>query len=189
MKKLPLSFYRRPAPEVAPELLGKVLTRRSDEGIASGRIVEVEAYGGCDDAASHAYTGIRPRNEVMFGPAGRVYVYFIYGMYHCVNAVTGQNGEGEACLIRALEPARGIDLMIRRRGLNEMRKLTNGPGKICTALHIDRSLNGRLLTSSEIFISDDGYVPRRIERSQRIGIGKAKEKLWRFYIEDNPYVS
>lgn len=175
--------------EVAPELIGKVLSRCSAEGITSGRIVEAEAYGGSDDAASHAYPGMRPRNAVMFGPAGRVYVYFIYGMHYCVNVVTGQIGEGEACLIRALEPMEGIERMIRRRKLRDIRQLTNGPGKICTAMHINRSLNGRLLTSADIYISDDGFVPGCVARSERIGIREAKEKPWRFYMKDNLFVS
>ncbi len=189
MKKLKRSFYRRPLLEVAPELLGKILVRRSGATLTSGRIVEVEAYGGQDDPASHAFRGLSERNEVMFGEAGYAYVYFIYGMYYCVNAVCDRPGRAGACLIRALEPLEGTGLMMRRRRTHDRRNLTNGPGKLCAAMNIDRRLNGCDLLGDTLFIADDGGAGFSVERSKRIGIRQAQNRLWRFYIADNPYVS
>lgn len=189
MKKLPLSFYRRPLEQVAPELLGKILIRRTHEGITAGRIVEVEAYGGSDDPASHAYRGPGQRNAVMFEAGGCAYVYFIYGSSFCFNVVTGKKGEGQACLIRALEPITGIPLMIKRRGVQDIRQLTNGPGKLCIALQIARSENGISLSGHSLYLTDDGYLPPSVCVSGRMGIRKATEKPWRFYIEHNPFVS
>ena len=189
MRRLPVSFYRRPVITVARELLGKLLIRKTNQGLTCGRIVETEAYGGSDDPASHAFSGPGARSAVMFEDGGKAYVYFIYGMYYCLNVVTGRSGTGEACLIRAIEPVDGIDLMKKRRQTDDPRRLTNGPGKLCIAMDIDLSLNGYNYSGKDLFISDDGYQLEKISCSARIGIRKAQNFLWRFYIEGNPFVT
>ncbi len=151
----------------------------------SGRIVEVEAYTDDSDPASHAYRGKTKRNEVMFGPGGFSYVYFIYGMYDCFNIVCGKEGSPGACLIRAVEPIDGIELMKKRR---KSKALTNGPGKLCQAMAITRKENKLNLTGEKIFLLDDGTMPE-INRSPRIGIKKGLDKLWRFFAVDNPWLS
>jgi DNA-3-methyladenine glycosylase len=186
--RLPRSFYRRPTLEVAPDLLGKVLVRRQGRRITSGRIVEVEAYCGMDDPASHAYRGPRLRNAVMFGEAGHAYVYFIYGMYYCVNVVTERKGVAGACLVRALEPVEGIEWMKKRRGVESLHDLTSGPGKLCLAMAIDCGLNGADFLGPALFLTDTGGTVR-IKRSPRIGIRNAADRRWRFFVEDNPFVT
>lgn len=154
--------------------------------------METEAYGGLeglDDAASHAYRGTTNRNRVMFGTAGMSYVYFIYGMYHCFNIVTEKRGIGAAVLIRALEPVEGIELMRRRRRKQRPIDLTNGPGKLCMAMNIHRRHNGIDLTGNRIFVLNDNQKINTIQESTRVGIRHARDKLWRFFIADNPYVS
>lgn len=187
--KLPRSFYRRPTLEVAPDLLGKILVRVKGKTVTSGRIVEVEAYGNSDDPASHAYRSQTPRNSPMFGEAGHAYVYFIYGMYFCVNAVTEESGTAGACLIRALEPMEGIGMMHRRRGAVRAHELTNGPGKLSEAMAIDRSLNGADFLADTLFITEDGFRPNKIQRTPRIGLRVGTEKTWRFFIQGNAFVS
>jgi DNA-3-methyladenine glycosylase len=189
MDKLPRSFYKRPTLEVAPELLGKILVRNDHNRITSGRIVEVEAYGGADDPASHAYRGLSERNNVMFGEAGYAYVYLIYGVYCCVNAVTETTGTAGACLIRALEPLTGIDAMKNRCRLRRTEYMTNGPGKLCIAMKIDRRFNGADFLGNELYIADDDYRSFQIHQTPRIGISSATRRLWRFFIYDNAYVS
>lgn len=189
MRRLPVSFYRRPALIVARELLGKLLTRKTNQGLTCGLIVETEAYGGSDDPASHAFLGPGARNAVMFEDGGKAYVYFIYGMYYCLNVVTGRSGTGEACLIRAIEPVDGIELMKKRRKTDDPRRLTNGPGKLCIAMDVDMSLNGYDYKGKDLYISDDGYQPEKISYTARIGIRRAQNFLWRFYISGNPFVS
>lgn len=186
---LPRSFYHRPTLEVAPELLGKILVRRHRGIITSGRIVEVEAYTHADDPASHAFRGQTQRNAVMFGAPGHAYVYFIYGMYYCVNVVTERDGVAGACLIRALEPISGIDIMKIRRRVEHLHDLSNGPGKLCLAMSIDRSLNGADLLGSDLYVVDEGFTDFKIKRSPRIGIRVGTEKNYRFFVGKNPYVS
>jgi DNA-3-methyladenine glycosylase len=190
---LPRSFYRRPVRTVARQLLGKVLVRRSGRELLSGVIVEVEAYGGSDDPASHAFRGRTPRNEVMFGEGGHLYVYFTYGMHFCANVVTGQEGTGCAVLLRALEPLEGIAFLARRRKqpLSHVRELLSGPAKLCQAMDIARPQNGVDLCGDEIWIEDRGIVlrPRDIASTPRIGITQGKEHLWRYVLRDSAFLS
>ena len=194
MKKLPRSFYTRSALLVAQDLLGKILVRKIGKSILSGKIVEVEAYLGVKDQASHAYRGKTKRNEVMFREGGYLYVYFTYGMHFCANIVTGEQDEGEAVLIRALEPVTGIEVMKRNRGFAKSagttHTLTNGPAKLCQALGIGRKENGTDLLGNKIFVVDGDSIPKSsIGASIRIGISRGKEKKWRFYMKGNNWVS
>jgi DNA-3-methyladenine glycosylase len=189
VKKLDRKFYDRPSLKVARELLGKYLVVQKDGRLLSGKIVETEAYIGFKDPASHAYKGMTPRNEVMFGYPGYAYVYLTYGMHHCLNLVTERNGYPAAVLIRALEPADGVELMKKRRGSQNLKDLTSGPAKLCKALGIDRKLNGADLCSDLIYVEDRGEVIKKIASSSRIGIKEGKKKNWRFYIKNNEFVS
>jgi len=192
MKPLQRSFYERYTIDVAKDLLGKLLVRKlSDDSYVAGVIVEVEAYRGEDDPASHAYRGLTTRNKVMFGKPGVAYVYFTYGMYHCLNIVTEPEGVPAAVLIRAVEPAFGIDIMMKFREVKDVRNLTNGPGKLTMAFNITRELNGVDMTKNDVlFVTNyDKYRDFEIESSPRIGIKVGLDKLWRFYIKGNPYVS
>lgn len=176
--------------EVAPLLLGSLLVRELDDGRQLiGKIVEVEAYDQTD-AASHSYKGQTPRTDVMFGPAGHLYVYFTYGMHYCCNVVTGPIGHGSAVLIRALEPLEGIDVMEQNRRGRTGLELTNGPAKLCEAYQIDRSWNGHDLNKTPLQLILREPVPQNeIMQTTRIGINKAKDVPWRFYLKGNPYVS
>jgi DNA-3-methyladenine glycosylase len=182
-------FYRRDPRQVAPELLNKVACR----GGRSGRIVEVEAYCGAIDPGSHSYRGRTARNAVMFGPPGHLYVYFTYGMHHCCNAVCGDEGEGVAVLLRALEPLSGLDEMAAARGPAARRRLDlcNGPAKLTQALGIDGASNGvDLVDGGEVAIVDDGTPPpRRPVQTTRIGLSAGAELPWRWYVPDDPHVS
>jgi DNA-3-methyladenine glycosylase len=194
---LPKNFYQGSTVKIAQNLLGTYLVHVSAEGRAIGRIVETEAYLYHDDPACHAHRGVTKRNTVMFGPAGRSYIYFIYGMYYCFNVVTGKEGEGEAVLIRALEPVCGIELMQTRRKTTDIRSLCNGPGKLVLALGINGRQNGTCLRTGPIRIhSRDSFLrvykgDRKIEvvTTTRIGISQASHLPLRFYIKDNSYVS
>ena len=188
-KKLNRKFYDRSTLQVAKELLGKYLVMQKDGNLLSGKIVETEAYIGFKDPASHAYRGMTPRNQVMFGDPGYAYVYLTYGMHHCLNLVTEKKGYPAAVLIRALQPAEGIEWMKKRRGRQNLKDLTSGPAKLCQALGIDRSLNGTDLCSGIIYVEDRGETVERIGSSSRIGIKEGKKKNWRFFIEDNEFVS
>ncbi len=188
-------FYSRHSPLVAPELIGKILVRKLDDlKLIRGIIVETEAYTGSDDPASHAYRGLTPRTQVMFGKAGIAYVYFTYGFHNCLNVVTGKLGEAEAVLIRAIEPIDGIEFM-RKQRKNPIKDLdiANGPGKICQAFAIDRDLNGLDLTrmDSPLFIDEPTTekVQRKVVSSSRIGIRNGFDKKWRFYDEESQFVS
>jgi DNA-3-methyladenine glycosylase len=188
-RRLPRSFYKRDSRIVAPELLNKVLVR----GDVSARIVEVEAYAGAEDPASHAYRGETPRNRTMFGPAGGLYVYFSYGMHWCANAVCGDIGIGTAVLLRAGAPLTGLDEMRTRRvRARRDRDLCSGPAKLCQALGIDRAADGVDLTArgSDITIVDDGLAPPDEPGvSERIGISVGVEHPWRWFVVGDPNVS
>src|SRR5271170_244034 len=194
-KLLPRSFYLDPPDIVARKLLGKLIRRRIDGHRVTGRIVEIEAYLGLDDPASHSYIGKTARNAVLFGPPGFAYVYFIYGMYYCLNVSCQPEGHAGGVLIRALEPVEGLDIMARLRKLPASanpRLLTSGPGRLCQALDITRAAhNGLDLTSrtSPLQILDDGFTPASIRATPRIGIRKAVDEPLRFIIEGNPFVS
>lgn len=172
-------FYQRPTEVVAAELLGKLLYRVHDTGTAVVRISEVEAYLGVDDAACHTFGGRRtPRTETMWGPAGRAYIYLVYGLHHCLNVVTVGEGSPEAVLIRAAGIVQGRDAIQTRRGAGvAARSLTDGPGKLCQALSITRADDGLDLCSSAsaLSIRDDGFdAPQsRVRRLPRVGVGYA----------------
>jgi DNA-3-methyladenine glycosylase len=191
---LPPAFYQRPTLRVARGLLGAYFVRRIGRTVLAGRIVEVEAYLGRTDPASHAFRGRSGRNEVMFREGGHLYVYFTYGMHHCANVVTGRSGTGSAVLIRALEPVRGLARMALNRGLAPRtvapRMLTGGPARLCQAMNIAAPENGLSLQGPEIFITA-GPPPRRslVASSPRIGISAGREKLWRFYIRGSECLS
>ncbi len=186
--KLDRAFYLRPTLEVAGDLVGKYLVYSTPSGIISARLVEVEAYIGENDPACHAAVGKTPRNEIMYGPGGFSYIYFIYGMYHCLNVVTEQEGFPAAVLIRGAEPEEGLALMRRNFDKPAGNRLTNGPGKLCRAFGLNRDENGLDLTGSKLYLEDRGYKPVKIERSRRIGIKKGLGKKWRFY-EPSPFIS
>lgn len=188
-KKLSRDFYLRPTLEVARDLIGKYLVFENGTTLLSARLVEVEAYIGKDDPACHAAVGKTDRNEVMFGPGGYSYVYFIYGMYHCLNFVTESEGKPAAVLIRGAEPVEGIEFMKRNYENLKNNRLTNGPGKLCKAFCLNRDHNGLDLTSSCLYLEDRGYIPRTIISSPRIGIKKAVKRKWRFFEKDSPYIS
>ncbi len=195
MQPLPQSFFGRDTITVAKELVGCVIQVRGAEGKeVSGRIVEVEAYEGENDPASHAGRGRTPRSEIMFGPPGYAYVYLIYGMHHCLNFVTEADGAAGAVLVRALEPVTGHDLMADRRGLDPSkasdRDLCAGPGRLCQALGIDRRWNGLPLVPDlpepaspvvgEIRLFHGEGPPGGPVAAPRIGIRKAADRLFRF---------
>ncbi len=204
IQPLPRSFFARSPRRVARELLGKVLVRTGDGHTPrlTARIVEVEAYLGEQDPASHAYPGPTSRNAVMFGPAGYAYVYFIYGNHYCLNVSCEREGRAGAVLFRALEPLTGVEEMARARGIaishprdlhqRDLVKLTSGPGRLGEAFGVTRARdNGCDLTlpASGLWIGADGYRVRVIRVTPRIGITKAAEKRLRYFISDNPFVS
>ncbi|MCB8915394.1 MAG: DNA-3-methyladenine glycosylase [Thermoleophilales bacterium] len=181
-------FLAEPADLVAEKLLGCFFERTIGQQRLLARIVETEAYDQ-DDAASHSHRGRTARNEVMFGPSGRLYVYFTYGMHYCSNVVTGEDGHGSGVLIRAAEPVEGISKMEKLRGL-EGRNLANGPAKLCQALGIDLQLGGHDLRKDPLRLLEGGLLPgENTTRTTRIGISKARHLLRRHYITGNPYVS
>lgn len=176
------------AATVAPSVLGWELERTIDGEKVRVRIVEVEAYHQ-SDAASHSYKGKTPRTEVMFGPSGHLYVYFTYGMHYCCNIVTGTAGEGSAILIRAVEPLNGKALLEKRRRKSGV-EITNGPAKLCQALDITKTMNGHNLREEPLrLIPKPPLDAAHIVTTTRIGITKDTERLWRYYIHNNPYVS
>ena len=189
---LPRAFYDRETERVARELLGAVLECETAEGVASGRIVETEAYLGEHDAACHAAVGETTRTRALYGPPGTAYVYFIYGMYWCFNAVTRAAGLPSAVLVRALEPLDGVELMRRRRPrVRHERDLTNGPGKLCQALGIDGRLNGLPLDASSPLRVRRGapVADGRVLVTPRIGITRAADWPLRWLVRDSAYVS
>jgi DNA-3-methyladenine glycosylase len=190
--KLPRSFYEQTTIDVAKQLLGKYLVRKHPEGNTVGRIVETEAYIGPRDLACHASKGRTARTEVMFGPAGHAYVYFIYGFYNMLNLVTEAKGYPAAVLVRAVEPVDGVELMKERRKSKVLRNLASGPGKLCQAFAVDRSLNGADLLANIIFIEDRGEPAPKFRATARIGVdyaGQWRNKPYRFLIRGSEFVS
>ncbi len=186
------NFYQRDTDLVAKELLGKIIVRKTKNALFKARIVETEAYFGLDDPASHARFGKTKRNNLMFDSGGKVYVYLIYGMYHCLNFTSDKLGNPGAVLIRAVEPVWNIDIMQRNRAVKNKISISNGPGKLCQALEINRNLNSILLysESSEIYVLNENENNRfDIESSKRIGVKKDLDKHFRFFIKNNIYIS
>jgi DNA-3-methyladenine glycosylase len=188
---LPTAFYDRATELVARELLGAVLECSTPEGITRGRIVETEAYLGPDDPACHAAAGLTARTQHLFGPPGRAYVYLIYGMYWCFNAVTRERGHGAAVLVRAVHPMDGVELMRRRRpNARRERDLTNGPGKLCLAMGIVGAMSGASLRSGPVIIRAGEPLPDAgVEVTPRVGITQAAEWPLRYLVRDDPFVS
>ena len=185
MEILPDSFFERDAVAVARELVGCVLEVTAEDGFTcSGRIVEVEAYGGEDDPASHAGRGRTPRSAIMFGPPAVAYVYLIYGMHHCLNVVTGPDGSASAVLIRAIEPLEGRDRMAARRGLDPAKcrdhDIAAGPGRLCRAMGIDLGWNGVKLNAYNGLTVKKGASAGGVQATPRIGIRQAADRLHRF---------
>jgi DNA-3-methyladenine glycosylase len=184
------AFYDRPTELVARDLLGAVLECACPDGTASGRIVEVEAYLGPDDPACHAVAGRTERTWHLHGPPGVAYVYFIYGVHWCFNAVTREEGHGSAVLVRALEPLSGLETMRRRRGVHRDIDLTNGPGKLCQALGIDGALDGARLDRRPLrIVAGDPVDDDRVIVTPRVGITRAANWPLRWLVRDSPYVS
>ena len=183
-RPLTQGFFARPVLAVARDLVGQVLAVRRSTGPALARLVEVEAYGGLDDPASHAGRGPTPRSRIMFGPPGYAYVYLVYGMHHCLNFVTGAEGEAGAVLVRAAEPLAGLPREPR---------LLAGPGRLCRALGIDLAWNGRAVAADLPGPADlrlwPGPPSARIAASPRIGIRRATGRPWRFTDPDSPSLS
>lgn len=201
MKTLGREFYNRDSLIVAQELLGKVLVHEINGQKLSAKIVEAEAYMGITDRAAHSFGGRRTsRVEVMYGGPGFAYVFLVYGMYHCFNIVTREAGNPQAVLVRAAEPIGGLDSIAQNRfqktydqlSKSQIKNLTNGPGKLCRALLIDKSLNGEDLCGNKLYVEAGENEKFDIVASKRVGVDYAEEArdyLWRFYIGDNEYVS
>lgn len=171
-------------------LLGKQLVRDVGGKQLAGIIVETEAYLGAVDMAAHSYNGETPRNRVMFGPPGHVYVYFTYGMHYCMNVVTGSAGLGEAVLIRALEPLIGIKTMQKFRGTEQTARLTNGPAKLTQALKVDTQLNGHWLGEPPLqLMAGNSILDSQVVQTTRVGISRAQDLSYRFYVAKSPFVS
>jgi DNA-3-methyladenine glycosylase len=188
---LPPAFYDRPTEAVSRELLGAVLESTTADGVTRGIIVETEAYLGPHDPACHAVAGITARTEHLFGPPGRAYVYLIYGMYWCFNAVTRERGHGSAVLVRAVSPTDGMELMRRRRPkVKRDRDLTNGPGKLCLAMGIVGAMSGTSLQTGPVVIRRGSDVPDGdVVVTPRIGINVAADWPLRYFVRDDPFVS
>lgn len=192
-RRLPRSFYAEDALVVGPRLLNKLIATADGR---VGRIVEVEAYRGEQDPASHAFRGPTARNRVMFGPSGHLYVYRSYGLHWCANVVCGPAGLPQAVLLRALEPVDGLDLMRRARWRDQRhqddRDLCRGPGRLCQALGVDRSFDGADLVAAgaTLWLADDGVrPPEEPLATGRVGISVAADRLWRFSVKGHPAVS
>lgn len=191
------AFFARNPRRVARELLGKVLVRKGERQLLSGRIVEVEAYLGKNDPAAHSAAGNTARTSVLFGPPGYAYVYFIYGNHYCLNVSCEREGKAGSVLIRALEPLAGLDEMARARGVvlagpRDLRKLTSGPGRLAQAFGITRARDNAADLTSEaggLWIGDDGYRARSVVLTPRIGISKAADLSLRYILAGNAFVS
>ncbi|MFB7777450.1 DNA-3-methyladenine glycosylase [Streptomyces bauhiniae] len=192
---LPREFFDRPVLEVAPDLLGRLVVRTTPDGPIALRLTEVEAYDGPNDPGSHAYRGRTPRNDVMFGPPGHVYVYFTYGMWHCMNLVCGPEGTASGVLLRAGEIVEGAELTRERRlSARNDKELAKGPARLATALDVDRALDGtdacatgdtpiRVLTGTPV-------PPEQVRSGPRTGVaGDGGVHPWRFWVADDPTVS
>lgn len=183
---LPRTFFARPAPAVAHDLIGMVLCR-PDEGLAA-RIVEVEAYMQ-DDPACHAHRGRTERNAPLWGPPGHAYVYRSYGMHWCFNVATGLQGQGQGCLIRAAQPLAGLEIMRRRRPVRSDADLLRGPAKLCQAFGISGALSGiDVCGGATLRFSDDGTRPA-VAQGPRVGVTLAADLPWRFFVPDAIWVS
>lgn len=190
-RPLPRSFYDREVTVVARDLLGRVLVRRLRDGRRLAvRLVEVEAYAP-DDPASHSYRGPTERNRTMFGPPGRLYVYFTYGMHHCLNVVTGPAGVGAAVLLRAGEPLEGLEAMAERRGTRDPRLLCSGPGRLAQALGLTREHDGAdLVRGPDVrLLEGEPVLDERVVATTRVGINHGTERPWRFLVAGDPFVS
>lgn len=185
---LPRSFFARNTIEVARDLLGHLLVHATPRGRLAGRIVEVEAYRGPRDPASHAFHRTK-RSEIMWGPPGTAYVYFTYGNHYCVNVVTEPEGVAGAILLRAVEPLEGIDVMRAQRGVANDRALASGPGRLTKAMGIGPQHNGADLTQLPLYIARNRRRPVPVATSPRVGIRVATRRPWRFFIPGNPFVS
>ena len=191
------AFFQRHAPVVSPDLLGKILVTKSQGFLCAAMIVEVEAYLGSEDPASHAFRGKTRRNASMFGAGGLAYVYLSYGMHRCVNIVTGKEGTGEAVLLRAGEPLYGLEAMAQRRNIpfadtpKVKGSLASGPGKLTAAMDIQLSDDGRAWNVDAFKVVDPGIAinPSDIETSPRIGISKGTELPLRFFVKGSPFLS
>ena len=173
---------------MARALLGHLLVHETPAGILVGKIVEVEAYRGPRDPASHAYHRT-PRSQIMWGRPGTAYVYFTYGNHYCINVVTEPEGAAGAVLLRALEPLEGIEVMRRARGIHDDLLLTSGPGRLTQAMAIGRNHNGVDLTRPPLYLARGPTKPAAVAASPRIGIRAAADRMWRFYVPGNLYVS
>ena len=188
---LPRSFYERPVLEVARDLIGRLLVHDAPEGRAVVRLVEVEAYDGHGkDPASHAFRGKTPRNAVMFGPAGHLYVYFTYGMHYCMNVVCAAPGIAQAVLLRAGEPVAGIESIRARRPASRERDLARGPARLTEALGIGPWANGADLTSGPVWLAEGaGVADAEVEWTGRVGVSNGADRPWRVLLRSSPYVS
>jgi len=189
LRKIPGSFYARDTRKVARNLLGKILSCKTSEGIAKGRIVETEAYCGDKDPAAHAYRGKTPRSKIMWGRAGVAYVYFVYGMHHMLNVVTEREGTPGSVFIRALKPIEGIRLMKQRRKTQDAKTLTNSPAKLTQALGITMQDNGVDLESGHLWIEEGRKEKFDIVSTGRVGIKAGKKLQLRFYIKGDEHMS
>ena len=191
-RRLPRAFFARPSIEVAPDLMGRILVRVLPGGVRlAARLVEVEAYEQ-GDPASHSFKGRpTPRTEVMFGPPGRLYVYFTYGQHFCSNVVTSREGVGSAVLLRAAEPLEGLEVMGANRGSDAVRLLCSGPARLTQAFGIGRPENGVDLVRdpSLYLLSGAPVAPRAIARSTRVGVNVAIERRWRFFERGSAFLS
>lgn len=188
-KMLDLDFYQKyDTLTLAQKLLGCTLIHRTEDGLTAGKIVETEAYL-YNDPACHAFKGKTPRTTPMFEAAGIAYVYLIYGMYECFNIVSGEKDRGEAVLIRALEPTEGIELMMERRKMNQLKNLCSGPAKLVLAMGMNRSNNFQSMVSETLYCEKSELKKSEIIQTTRIGITQAADLPYRFYLKDNRFVS
>lgn len=187
---LPIEFYLQPTVHAAREILGQILAFQSPKGLVAGRIVEAEAYR-LIDPASHSFRGKTLRNASMWGPPGHAYIYLIYGIHWCINAVTQPEGESDAVLIRALEPIKGIEIMQENRPTERnINRLCSGPANLCNALGITGALDGADLMNGPLIIAQGEPAPdENVIQTTRIGISNAQELPWRFYVKSSPSVS